>query len=159
MEFQELAYIFVKQIGIPSIFLFRGMVRNGIPRVCLYFCSTVHNYEHFPLPRNGSEWNSESFLFCGTAGIPQEQTNSFVYPIRFFLSKMANPAVALDQNCRQPSGFVPISLSSFLPQVLFSLFPQCGLPWKPAARLYAGSRLRLTKLPPLCQTPTHRRIY
>jgi hypothetical protein len=97
-EFQELAYIFVKQIGIPSIFLFRGMVRNGIPRVCLYFCSTVHNSEHFPLPRNGSEWNSESFLFCGTAGIPQEQTNSFVYPIRFFLSKMANPAVAVDHN-------------------------------------------------------------
>ncbi len=30
---KQFAYIFVPRYGIPSIFLFRGMVRNGIPRV------------------------------------------------------------------------------------------------------------------------------
>ncbi len=45
------------------------MVRNRVSRVCFYFCSMVQNSEHFsPLP-NGLEWNSESFLFRGTAGI------------------------------------------------------------------------------------------
>jgi hypothetical protein len=66
MEFREFASIFVTWNGIPSISLFRGMIRNGIPRVCLNFCSTVQNSEHFSLPRNGSERNSESFLFQRT---------------------------------------------------------------------------------------------
>jgi hypothetical protein len=33
-EFLVLAYIFVPRNGIPSSFLFRGMVKNGIPSVC-----------------------------------------------------------------------------------------------------------------------------
>jgi len=45
------------------------MLQNGILRVCFYFCSTEWNSELFSLPRNCSEWNSESlllFLFYGT---------------------------------------------------------------------------------------------
>ena len=38
------------------------MHRNGIPRVCFYFCSAEQNFELFSLPRNGSEWNFESLL-------------------------------------------------------------------------------------------------
>jgi hypothetical protein len=49
--------------GLPSCFLFRGMVRNRIQRVCFYVCSTKRNSELFSLLRNGSERNSESF-FC-----------------------------------------------------------------------------------------------
>ncbi len=80
------------------------MVQDGIPRVCFYFCHSEQNSEHFSLPRNGSEWNSESlllfcstvsniflfqgngsernsesFLFCGTAKIPPEQNICSVY--------------------------------------------------------------------------------
>jgi hypothetical protein len=66
-------------------FLFRGMVQNGIPRVCFYFSSMVQNL------RNGSEQNSESFLFRGTAGIPPEQTSCSVYSVfhgNFFCRKL-----------------------------------------------------------------------
>jgi hypothetical protein len=55
--------------GIPSCFIFLGMVQNGIPSVCFYFWSTERNFTLFSLPRNGSEQNSESlllFLFHGT---------------------------------------------------------------------------------------------
>jgi hypothetical protein len=41
------------------------MLRNGIPRVCFYFFSMERNSEHFCPLRNGSERNSESFLFRG----------------------------------------------------------------------------------------------
>jgi hypothetical protein len=44
----------------------------------------------------GSERNSESFLFRGTAGIPPEQTNCSVYSVFrriIFLSEIANPIV------------------------------------------------------------------
>jgi hypothetical protein len=94
---REIALIFVTRNGIPSICLFRGMVRNIIPKVCFYFCSTVENSEHFSLPRNGSELNSESFLFRGTAEIPPEQTNCSVYSVFrgvIFLSEIANPSRA-----------------------------------------------------------------
>jgi hypothetical protein len=93
---QKIAPIFVTRNEIPSIFLFRGMVRNKILRVCFYFHSTVENSEHFSLPRNGSERNSESFLFRGTAGIPPEQTNCSGYSVFrgiFFLSEIANPSL------------------------------------------------------------------
>ncbi len=40
-EFQVFATIFVPWNGIPSCFLYRGMVQNGFPRVCFYFCSMV----------------------------------------------------------------------------------------------------------------------
>ncbi len=50
---------------ILSCFLFRGMVRNGILRVCSYFCSTERNSELFSLPLKGLEGISESLLFRG----------------------------------------------------------------------------------------------
>ncbi len=91
-----------------ELFLFRGMVRNGIPTVCFYFCSTERNSELFflplkgsepnsesmllflfhgtefrvfSLPRKGSERNSERFLFCGTAGITLEMIICSVYSV------------------------------------------------------------------------------
>ncbi len=44
------------------IFLFHGMVRNGIPRVCFYFCSTERNSKLIFLPLKSSEGNFESLL-------------------------------------------------------------------------------------------------
>ena len=61
-EFREFASILVPRNGIPSCVLFRRMVRNRIMGVCFYFCSTERNSELFPLPRKGSERNSE--IFC-----------------------------------------------------------------------------------------------
>ncbi len=99
---------FCSRNGIPSCFLFRELVRNRIPSVCFYFCSTQRNSDLFSLLRNGSERNSTSlllFLFHGTelqafffsaerfgtefqefyvrgtAGIPLEQTNCSVYSV------------------------------------------------------------------------------
>ncbi len=65
----RVASIFVPWKGIPRSFLFHGMVRSGIPSVCLYLSSTEGNSGLIFLPRNGSERNSESlflFLFHGT---------------------------------------------------------------------------------------------
>ncbi len=53
--FRKFTIIHVPRNGIPSCFLFRGMVRNEIPGVLLQFCS--------------SERNSEIFAFRGTGGI------------------------------------------------------------------------------------------
>ena len=50
-------------------FLFRGMVRNWILRICIYFGSTERNSELCSLPQKGSEQNYGSlllFLFHGT---------------------------------------------------------------------------------------------
>ena len=71
-ELWDFASIFVPRNGIPSYFLFRGRVLNGIPWVFFNFCSTERNSELFSSPRKGSERNSERFLFRGTAGIPSE---------------------------------------------------------------------------------------
>ncbi len=81
MKFREFASILVLRNGIPSCFLFRGRVRNGIPRVCFYFCSMERNSELFSFLRKGSERNSESFLFRGTAEVPPEITICSVYPV------------------------------------------------------------------------------
>ncbi len=40
-ELQVFAYIFVPRKGIPGCFLFRGMVQDGIPSICILFCSMV----------------------------------------------------------------------------------------------------------------------
>jgi hypothetical protein len=69
--FRKFTIIHVPRNGIPSCFLFRGMVRNEIPRVLLQFCSTVRNSEHFLFHGMGSERNSEIFAFR-TGGIPSE---------------------------------------------------------------------------------------
>ncbi len=47
--------------GIPSCFLFRWRVRKEIPRVCFYFCSKERHSE-LSLPLKCSEGNSESLL-------------------------------------------------------------------------------------------------
>jgi hypothetical protein len=36
--------------GIPSCVLFRGIVRNGIPRICIYFGSTERKFKLCSLP-------------------------------------------------------------------------------------------------------------
>jgi hypothetical protein len=73
------------------------MLKNDseqFPKVCCAFFSMEWNSEHFYLSRNGSERNSESFLFRGTAGIPSELTicsvNSVFRGI-IILSEIANP--------------------------------------------------------------------
>jgi hypothetical protein len=50
---------FLPRNGIPSCFLFRAMVRDG---VCFYFSFTEQNSDQFFLPRKGTERNSESLL-------------------------------------------------------------------------------------------------
>jgi hypothetical protein len=79
--FQVFASIFVPRNGIPSFFLFHGMVQNGIPQVLLLNLSHGTEFRAFFPLGNGSERNSESFTFCGTAGIPLEQTNCSVYSV------------------------------------------------------------------------------
>ena len=68
---QRVPSIFVPQNRIPVIF---SSAEDSEPysESSFYFCSTERNSELFSFPRKGSEWNSESFLFCGTAGIPSE---------------------------------------------------------------------------------------
>ncbi len=116
--------IFVQRNGIPSCVLFRGMVWNGIPRICIYFGSTKRNSELCSLPQKGSEQDYGSlllflfhgtefgvffssmegfgtefrdFLFRGTTGIPSEITICSVYSVFrgiIFLSEIPNPTPA-----------------------------------------------------------------
>ena len=96
------------KIQALSCGLFRGMVRNGIPRIYIYFGSTERNSELFFLPEKGSEQNYgrlflflvhgtefrvffssaeefgtefRDFLFRGTTGIPSEITICSVYSV------------------------------------------------------------------------------
>ncbi len=88
---QNVIFLF-QQTELRACFLCE-MFCDKIPKVCFYFCSMVQNSEHFSLPRNCSERNSESYQFRGTAGIPPEQTNSSVYSDFhgiIFLSEIAN---------------------------------------------------------------------
>jgi hypothetical protein len=41
---ESLFQFFVSRKGIPNCVLFRGMVRNGIPRICIYFGSIERNF-------------------------------------------------------------------------------------------------------------------
>ncbi len=54
-------FFFIARKGIPSCVLFRGMVRNGILRICIYFGSTERNSELCFLLEKGSEQNYGSF--------------------------------------------------------------------------------------------------
>ncbi len=113
--------IFGCRVFVLSWFLFHGKVRNGIPRICIYFGSTERNSELCSLPQNASEQNYGSlllflfhgtefrvisssaegfgtefrdFLFRGTTGIPSEITISSVYSVFhgiIFLSEIPNP--------------------------------------------------------------------
>jgi hypothetical protein len=104
-EFREFASFFSTERNSEHFSLLR---RNGIPRVfcsaewfrtefreffCFYCCSMLQDSEHSSPLRNGSERNSESFLFRGTAGIPPEQINCSVFRGIIFLSEIANPTL------------------------------------------------------------------
>jgi hypothetical protein len=95
-EFREFASIFGPRNGIPSCFLFRRRVQNGIPRICVYFWSKERNSELFSLPQKGSERNSERFLLRGTAGITSEIPLCSVYSVLrgiIFLSEIPHSRV------------------------------------------------------------------
>ncbi len=68
-EFREFASIFVQQNGIPNCFLFRGRVRNGIPRFSvprnsLNSVRNNHLFRLFRLPRNYFfVGNSQPYLY------------------------------------------------------------------------------------------------
>jgi hypothetical protein len=100
-----------------SSFLFRGMIRNGIPRVCFYICSTEWNSELFSLPLKCSEENSEGlvlYLFNRTEfrvvfssaegfgtefrgfSVPRNSRNSVGKTHLFRLSEILNPIRRLD---------------------------------------------------------------
>ncbi len=90
IEVQEFASIFVPRNEIPSCFLFCRRVPMELWELASIFVSSERNSELFSLPRKDLERNSESFLFCGTAGIPSEIAICFVFR-RFFLSEIPNP--------------------------------------------------------------------
>jgi hypothetical protein len=117
------------------------MVRNGIPRVCFYFCSTERNSVFFSLPRKGSErnsesmllflfhgtefrvvfssvegseWNSERFLFRRTVGIPSEinicSVNSIYCGIIFLVGNSQPYIGLLETKCCSSDSLRPIAL-------------------------------------------------
>ncbi len=118
---ESIFLFFVARKGIPSCVLFRRMVRNRIPRICIYFGSTERNSELCSLPQKGSEQNYGSlflffvhgtefplvffsaegfrtefrdFLFRGTTGISSEITICSVYSVFcgiIFLAEIPNP--------------------------------------------------------------------
>ncbi len=97
-EVWELASILVPRYGIPSCFLFHWGFGREFREFASIFVSTERNSELFSLPRKGSERNSESFLFCGTAGIPSENNNLFRLfrvPRNYFLSEIPNRRLAM----------------------------------------------------------------
>jgi hypothetical protein len=86
------------------------MIRNGIPRFFLFrkwFRTEFRGFSHpkmvwdgtskgFSLPRNGSEQNSEVFLFRETSGIPTELPtvpSCSVFHGIIFLSENGNPSL------------------------------------------------------------------
>jgi hypothetical protein len=92
-EFREFVSILFHGTEFRTFFLFRGMVLNGVLRVCFYLCSTVRISTNFSLPRIGSKQKCESFLFPGTSGTLQ-QTICFVYsviPEIIFLPEKSQP--------------------------------------------------------------------
>jgi hypothetical protein len=91
---QRVPSIFVPQNRIPVIF---SSAEDSEPysESSFYLYSTERNSELFSLPRKGSKWNSESFLFCGKAGIPSEITICSDYSIFrgiIFLSEIPDPS-------------------------------------------------------------------
>jgi hypothetical protein len=114
------------------------MVRNGIPKICIYFGSTEQNSELFSLPQKGSEQNYGSsflllvhgtefrvvfssaegfgtefqeFLFLGTTGIPSEITICSVYSVFrgiIFLSEIPNPNPGPTPSNAPSNGFARI---------------------------------------------------
>jgi hypothetical protein len=103
-HFESLFIFFVARKGIPSWVLFRGMVRNGIPRICIYFGSTERNSELCSLPQKGSEQSSGSLLPRNNR-IPWEITICSVYSVfaeLFFCRKF--PTLSRIAETRATSG-------------------------------------------------------
>ncbi len=76
MAFLKFVSFFVPRVGILSCVLIHRMVRNGIPRVCFYFCSTEWNSELFSFPQKDSERNSDNLLLFFT------ELNSKLFSVR-----------------------------------------------------------------------------
>ncbi len=144
---ESLFLFFVARKGTPSCGLFRGMVRNGIPRIYIYFGSTERNSELCSLPEKGLEQNYGSlllflfhetefrvifssaegfgtefrvFLFRGTTGIPSEITICSVYSV-FQLDRRIH-GIQLREHER-PYGGVRVDSSS---RVLDETISACG---------------------------------
>ncbi len=106
MEFREFASFFVPGYWIPSIFLWRGKVQNGIPRVCFNFCSTVRNSEHFFLFRE-IVWNGILRVFYSVEQPEFCRNKPFVSSIpstaELFFVGNSQPTLAHAQIKTQPS--------------------------------------------------------
>ncbi len=119
---ESIFLFFVARTGIPTCFLFRGMVRNGIPKICIYlvprygipscvlfrrrvrnrimgvyfyFCSSERNSEVVFSSAEGFGTEFRDFLFPGITGIPSEITICSVYSVFrgiIFLSEIPNPS-------------------------------------------------------------------
>jgi hypothetical protein len=70
----KVCFCFYSKNGISSCFLFQGMVRNRMPRVYFYFCSTGWNSKHFfySAEKFGTELEFREFvsIFVPRCGIP-----------------------------------------------------------------------------------------
>jgi hypothetical protein len=67
---QKSKHVLVRDLvrnGIPSCYLYCGTVRNRIPSVCLYFCSTERNSEYF---FSSLEWFRTEFLAFASNFVP-----------------------------------------------------------------------------------------
>jgi hypothetical protein len=87
-EFREFSSIFVPRNEIPSCFL---LCRTEFREFASIFVPWYRILSIFSPLRNGSERNSESFLFRGTAGTNQ-LFRLFRLPRNNFLSDIANPS-------------------------------------------------------------------
>jgi hypothetical protein len=69
--------------------------------ILFYFCSTVHNSEHFYPLRNGSVWNGIMIVICTVECRDSTVTNQlfhlFHLPRNNFLLEIANPKYSSDQ--------------------------------------------------------------
>ncbi len=121
--------------GIPKFSLLK-MVRKGIPGFIIrkWFGT---EFQGFSLPRNGSERNSEVFLFRETGVIPKELPSvpsCFVFRGIIFLSENGNPSLP---TCPY------VCLCTFMPDCTFIYIiclPACFLVPLPAC-LYVLVRL------------------
>ncbi len=94
-ELWEFASIFVSQNGIPSCFLFRGRVRNGIPRFSVQrnnrnSVGNNHLFHLFRLPRN--------YFFVGNSK-PYKQNCSGIHFRHFYQDKKGQ--VSKFQKCSE----------------------------------------------------------
>jgi hypothetical protein len=70
--------------------VFVRQLRNGIPRVYIYFCSTERNSELFSLSQKGSEHNSKSLLQFELFSLPRMVQNGISRVCFYFCSMIQN---------------------------------------------------------------------